>query len=249
MSGVTLKWIALFCMIVDHVGLVFFSGTPLYLPCRIVGRIAFPLYAFLITEGYMYTSNVKKYAGRLLIFALLSEIPFDYAFYGSWCYMGHQNVFFTLVLGLAALVCIDMGGLNDPSRRPRLQPGMVYDEYAEWDFQKKKRTRDMAWILLILLMAAAKFGQSDYGAFGIILIIIFYLYREDKTKCLVIAGAALLVDSIVNGFSIEYWGALALIFIWFYNGRKGRYSMPAILFYAAYPLHLLLIGLIVRGIF
>ena len=248
MSGFTLKLIALLCMIIDHAGLVLLSGTSLYLPCRIIGRIAFPIYAFLITEGYIYTSNAKKYAGRLLLFALLSEIPFDYAFFGTWCYIGYQNVFFTLALGLAALVCIDMAGLKDPSSTPRVHAGMIYDEYAEWDFQKKKRTRDIAWILLVLIMAAAEFGCTDYGAFGIIMIMIFYIFREQKTKCILIAAIALVLDSIAGGFTIEFFGALSLIFIWFYNGRKGRYPVPSILFYAAYPLHLLLFGFIARGI-
>ncbi|MDD7388793.1 MAG: TraX family protein, partial [Lachnospiraceae bacterium] len=214
MSGFALKLLALVLMIIDHCGLVLFAGTSLYLPCRILGRIAFPIYAFLITEGYIHTRNVKKYAGRLLAFALLSEIPFDYAFFRTPLYMGYQNVFFTLVLGLGALVCMD--GILGRS--------------------------NISKILLAALVVIAELAHVDYGAFGVLVIVLFYLFRDQKVKCMASVAAALILHGFLGGFYIEGFGAIALIFILLYNGKKGQYPFPSLLFYAAYPLHLLILG-------
>ncbi|MDY4969177.1 MAG: TraX family protein [Lachnospiraceae bacterium] len=216
MSGFALKLLALVLMIIDHCGLVLFAGTSLYLPCRILGRIAFPIYAFLITEGYVHTRNVKKYAGRLLVFALLSEIPFDYAFFRTPLYMGYQNVFFTLVLGLGALVCMD--GILGRS--------------------------NISKILLAALVVIAELAHVDYGAFGVLVIVLFYLFRDQKVKCMASVAAALILHGFLGGFYIEGFGAIALIFILLYNGKKGQYPFPSLLFYAAYPLHLLILGLL-----
>ena len=236
MSGFTLKLLALFLMIVDHCGLVLFAGTSLYLPCRILGRIAFPLYAFLITEGYVHTRSVKKYAGRLLVFAVLSEIPFDYAFFRTPFYMGYQNVFFTLVLGLGALVCLD-GALG---RSGRIKAS---ETSAGELWEQTMHKSNISKILLIVIMVIAELTYTDYGAFGVLVIVLFYLFRNQKVKCMVSVAAALILYGFLGGFYIEGFGAIALIFILVYNGKKGQYPFPSLLFYAAYPLHLLILGL------
>jgi hypothetical protein len=80
MSGLALKIVALSTMIIDHYGAIFQNDIIIF---RIIGRLAFPIYCFLLVEGYYHTSNVKKYAARLLVFAFISEIPFDLAFFGE----------------------------------------------------------------------------------------------------------------------------------------------------------------------
>jgi len=95
----TLKMIAAVTMLIDHVGYIFF---PQYVLLRIIGRISFPIFAFLIVEGFMHTRDVKKYIFRMIIFALITEIPFDFAFYGTFNW-GHQNVLVTFLLALVAM--------------------------------------------------------------------------------------------------------------------------------------------------
>lgn len=221
-------------MIIDHVGLVLYAGTPLYLPCRILGRIAFPIYAFLITEGYVHTRNVKKYAGRLLLFAIVSEIPFDYAFFGTLFYWHYQNVFFTLALGLAALVCFDKAAGNNSA--------------AEKNAAAGKNDANFAKVLLVVIVVAAEIACTDYGSFGIMMILLFYWFRNQKAMCVLVTSAALIGYGFLGGFGVEGFGALAWIFIGSYNGKKGRYPLPSILFYAAYPVHLLILGIMSRGL-
>ena len=75
MSGLVLKVFALVCMIIDHTGASILRHSDYYMTLRIIGRLAFPIYCFLIAEGYVHTGNVRKYAARMLVFAAVSEIP------------------------------------------------------------------------------------------------------------------------------------------------------------------------------
>ena len=94
LSAMTLKYIAMATMLVDHMGYVLF---PWILWLRCVGRIAFPIFAFQIAEGCIRTHDRRRYALRLLLFAVLTEVPFDLAFNGQVLYLGYQNVLWTLL--------------------------------------------------------------------------------------------------------------------------------------------------------
>lgn len=99
LSGNMLKMIAVISMFIDHsykVGLL-----PYHIIFEIIGRIAFPVFAFLVAEGAYHTSNRKKYLGTLFLFALISEVPFNFCFYGTYLYVGHQNIMFTMFVGVA----------------------------------------------------------------------------------------------------------------------------------------------------
>ena len=118
LSGTALKRIACLSMLIDHIGAallenglfrqnaVWQGGVRLDFVMRMAGRLAFPIYCFLLVEGFVHTHDFRKYALRMLGFALLSEFPFDWAFFsGVW--WGHQNVYFTLLLGLLAMKALD----------------------------------------------------------------------------------------------------------------------------------------------
>ena len=108
MTGFQLKLLATLAMTADHIGAVFFPEIPLL---RWIGRLAMPVLCFFIGEGLRHTRSPRRYLLRLTGFALLSELPFDLAFYGGieW---GHQNVYFTLALGLLALWAIQSRGME-----------------------------------------------------------------------------------------------------------------------------------------
>ena len=106
-SRTGLKGLAAATMVVDHVGVALLPQLWLL---RCVGRLAFPIYAFFLAQGFRYTKSRAKYLARLAGFALLSEIPFDYMVYGQAFAWQGQNVMFTLALALLALACLEKGG-------------------------------------------------------------------------------------------------------------------------------------------
>ncbi len=131
-SGSTIKIIAIVAMFIDHLAAslltrILYSASPesfnqtLYgviMVMRLIGRLGFPIFCFLLVEGFHKTRNRRKYALRLGMFALISEIPFDLAFHGQVLETGYQNVFFTLLIGillLCAYVAID--SLTDKTQK------------------------------------------------------------------------------------------------------------------------------------
>lgn len=213
MSTFVLKLIAIITMAIDHIGVVFIpSNTWLYLVFRGIGRLAFPIFAFLIVEGFYHTSNIKKYLLRLGIFALISEVPFDLAFYNTYFNMKHQNIFFTLFLGLLAIYLINM----------------IENKYK--DKILLVNLADAGITIAFCIIAALL--QTDYRYMGILLIVAFYLFRGNK----LLLGISMLVlsNSIIQMLSV-----LAIIPIAFYNGKKGKNIKY--FFYVFYPAHLLVL--------
>ena len=134
LSGSTLKMIAIVTMFIDHIGAVIvermlltgntgvYTYEQIYILDRVlrsIGRLGFPLFCFLLVEGFQHTKHVGKYACRLLVFALISEIPFNLAFSGSVFFSTYQNVFFTLLIGL-----ITMWGCKQVEDRVSLHAGL-----------------------------------------------------------------------------------------------------------------------------
>lgn len=135
-------------MLTDHIGAVLF---PNQIGFRIVGRIAFPIFCFLIVEGYFHTKDVRNYIIRLGIFGLLSEIPYDLAFHRSFLEFSGQNVFFTLWLGVLMMHAVE-----------------------------KSSSLMIKLTNVLLAMWAAGFLHTDYSYKGILLISIYYVFHEKK---------------------------------------------------------------------
>lgn len=174
LSGSTLKWIAIAAMVIDHMGagileayvLNAWGGSPLggmFLQkwdeilavdrvLRYIGRPSFPIFCFLLVQGFLHTHDVKRYAMRLGLFALISEVPFDLALHIRPFYWQAQNVFFTLLTGLLVI----------------------------WFIHSHKNSLPARMFGLLAGAAAAEFLHLDYGAFGVALIVLLYLLREKK---------------------------------------------------------------------
>ena len=215
MNVLFLKLIAIITMLIDHYGAIFQSSDISY---RLIGRLAFPIYAFLIVEGFLHTRDVRKYGRRLLIFAIISEIPFDYVFFGgiNW---GHQNIFFTLFVGLITLHFLE--------------------KEKDRDFSKK-------YFLVFALGLLASLLMLDYGLIGIIYISVFYLTRdfEKNKRFLIIAGIMLATNLLLSNY-LQQFSLLALAALYFYNGKLGsKNKLLQGLFYLIYPLHLLVFALL-----
>lgn len=173
-SSSSLKLIAVITMFIDHFGATVVSQALLKLPAirtdqnlyhnmllfyriiRYVGRIAFPIYCFLLVEGFLHTRSKLKYLLRLGLFVLISEIPFDYAIYGEWFHPEKQNVFFTLFFGMLVMVVADH--FKNDWLQFLIMAGGVYLGYL---------------------------FKTDYGARGVFLISVLYLVRYARPiQCL-----------------------------------------------------------------
>ncbi|MGN0396175.1 MAG: TraX family protein, partial [Coprococcus sp.] len=212
-----LKMLACLFMLCDHVGLVLLDNN---LIARSIGRLAFPIFAFLLVEGMKHTSNMKKYILRLIAFAVISEVPDDLAIYGTPFYIGHQNVFFTLALGLFVIYCFESSGV-----------------LHKW-----------AYGILAAAMAVALVLRFDYNMAGILIIFSFYMLsplsggndaaKRIKTN-IELSAVTAFIDVMFLG-TRQLYSLFALLPINLYNGKRGRKGFKYV-FYLFYPLHLLIL--------
>ncbi len=221
-SGSMLKLIALLAMIIDHAAYTFQPQFPIldetlfnlgsvaitpYFIMRRIGRLAFPIFCFLIAEGIAHTKDIRQYGTRLLVFALLSELPYNLLMTHNWFYAYKQNVFFTLFLGVL----------------------MVYI-YENVSTQWKK------WLCMVLVMVVAVLLRADYGAAGVALILVMYLFRDR-------AGVKTVLAYPLLG---RITAMVAFVPILMYNGKRGfvKSGVLKYAFYLFYPLHMLaLVGI------
>ena len=232
LDSTALRLLAILFMVLDHLWATVVPGN-LWLTC--LGRLAFPIFAFQLCEGYRHTGDFRRYRRRLLVFALLSEIPFNLFYAGSVIFPFHQNVLFTLLLGLLAMRQADM---------LRREEGI-----------KKKSLRCLA---LLLILAGGVVLFPDYGLMGVMTVLCFFVFRDHrlfqlaamavlnifafKGQTIPVSLGALAFDFPIQGFAL-----LALPLIWLYNGEKGPGGKGLRLFwYIFYPLHMLALYFIQR---
>ena len=212
-SGVTLKWLAMLTMLIDHVASGFLYDYNFIVPhnllnlydiMRLIGRLAFPIFAFLIVQGYQHTSNLERYLRNLFVFALISEIPFDLAFNDQFLYLEHQNIFFTLLAGVVAI--------------------------ASFEHLHKKYNVVTQMLPYFGLALLAELFFFDYGFYGVTFIFGLGILRNKKIPQTIFG--------VLMGL-LQNTASLAFIPIWFYNGKRGKQNKW--FFYLFYPLHILLI--------
>jgi len=225
-----LKILAMGTMFLDHAAasIIFGSGlnqTSLLvenigIAMRLVGRMAFPLYAFLLVQGFMWTRDWSRYVTRVALFALISEIPFNLMVTGEVWYSRAQNTLVTLLIGL---ICMKM--LETLEKQFGGQSGFG--------------GKILGIALAVWTVAAAIFSaellSTDYGALGVFLVVVLYIFRHRPSE-LVVAGCLAVV--LIYGFGLEVLFAwIAFFFISRYNGERGR--KLGLVPYVFYPVHLL----------
>ena len=238
MSSFVLKVIAIIAMFCDHFGDFYFDKITVL---NYIGRIAFPIFAFQITQGYIHTQNLKKYIYRLTLFAFISQIPYMIFYYpvfenstnlssifASFSGIFEINVIFTLLFGLLTI--------------------LIYDKYNKF----------VGFCSCIFLGTIAQAFHFDYGFWGVFIVFMFYLlnnYTAYLSITFIISTIAKYYLRIIKygiGFSYIFLGnqysllmystCLSLIPILLYNGKKGKDAKY--LFYIFYPAHLIILGLL-----
>ena len=213
-----LKLIACISMLIDHIGALFYPGMDEF---RIIGRMAFPIYCFLLVEGAHYTRDPKKYALRLLIGALLSEIPFDLAFCGRIGASG-CSVMVTLLLGYGAILLM--------KQVPGLWKGIAIVPFF---FGAELLQTDYAGNGIAIIAFLAIVRERELGE----------LWRFLGLMILLWFGYEIRIGFI--RLPLEHFGLLALVPVHFYRGEKRtRSAIVQWCFYLFYPVHLLLLWLI-----
>lgn len=238
LSGNALKLIACLLMFFDHlsqgVALNSLGFTPTYIAndwgipilsglstaellamvATMAGRIAFPIFCFFLVQGVLLSGDFKKQIQRLLLFAFLSEVPFDLGLFGQVFYWDHQNVFFELALGAITIAAMKK----------------ILDGDSKWK-------RLVAPCIFIVTAILAEFLRFDYGASGIIAMVLFYLVCNDRRR-------TMLMGLIAYFFEAPLYGTvyLSLPLIYQYNGKRGRGGRW--FFYIFYPAHLLALYLL-----
>ena len=216
MSSFVIKCIACITMFLDHIK----YSNPIF--CNFLteyfGRLSFPIFAFLVTESYRNTSDLKKYYKRLFLFGVVSQIPFMLfrTLVGEWKML---NILFTLLLGL---VCIN-----------------VYDKISR---------KYISIPIVIIIAVIGEIVRVDYGWLGVLTVFLMYLFKERKIFFSLIYGIAIFTYYYYSAFGIQYVftrrSILLMLFTWIsifiinkYNGEKGRNIK--FFFYWFYPIHML----------
>ncbi|WP_183147856.1 TraX family protein [Chryseobacterium nematophagum] len=184
-----MKILALVTMIIDHIGAIFY---PHLIFLRIIGRVAFVLYAFMLVEGVYHTNNIHKYIKKIFIWALLSEVPFDIAFYGTPFYFGHQNIYFTLLISIL---------------------GIYYLQRIKSFFY--------SIIVVLVVINVSCFLNFDYSWYGTTMILAFYLLKKlNAFKYIFIQTISTIATFNILG--VQIFAFLGFIPILIYNGQQGK---------------------------
>lgn len=202
-----------------------------------IGRLAFPIYAFMIVEGYFYTKNLKKYVIRLFLFAMISEVPFNLMMGSSIFFPIHQNVLWSFLISI----------------------GLIH-----WNENVKEKQSWKKILVAITTVVIAYIGGIitfvDYYNAGILMVLAFYFFRGKNwwnyfgqllcmwyLNCEILKGYQYEINLFGNTLFIERqaFALLALIPVWFYKGKQGYHSKSLqAIYYVFYPLHLLILGII-----
>lgn len=218
LSNNSLKIIAMLSMLIDHIGLMIF---PQYKIFRIMGRLAFPIFAYMIAEGCFYTRNRKKYFLLISCMGIGCQAVSAIAMYSF-----HLNILLTFSLSIAVIFSVD-------------------------NFLNKKNVSSLALAIITVLsvvfltvIAPVIFEEQgfsvDYGFLGVLFPVTVYY---SKTKTLKVISAIVVLSAMTFLNEIQIYSLLAIPLLILYNGKRGKLNLKYV-FYVFYPLHLAVIYLI-----
>ena len=232
-TSFSLHIMAMVFMLLDHLWGTIVQGND-WMTC--IGRLTFPIFAFLTVEGYFHTKDLKKYVRRLLLFAVISEIPFNLAMGSSIFFPIHQNVLWSFLISIGLIHWNEKGKEKQIVRRILVGVASVC----------------IGYIVGIITFV-------DYYNAGILMVLTFYFFRGKKWSWLGQLICLWYVNfEMLGGFSYEVelfgqthfiarqgFALLALIPIWLYRGKQGPYSKTIQrIYYGFYPAHLLILGIL-----
>lgn len=235
LTSVSLHMIAMVIMMIDHSKKIFPDAVFL----SSIGRIAFPIFAFLLVEGYFHTRDFKKYATRLLLFALISEIPFDLMVSGTAFYLSHQNVLWTFLIGLGLIF------INEQVKKHGNLFLRVFTTVGT----------------VILGYYIGMLTNVDYMQAGVLTVLTFYFFRKRTWWCFLLQLVSLIYlnFAMLGSYAVEFtlfgqnisfprqgFAVLALLPIWLYRGKQGAHNKWLQRFYYSfYPGHMLIISVMI----
>ncbi len=215
-----LKIIALIAMTVDHIGVVLFPDNAAF---RIIGRLAFPIFAYMIAEGCKYTKNRKKYLTVIACEALACQLVY-LAAEGSL----YLSIFVTFTLSISLIYALDWAKKEKSFGRISAAAASVVAVF-------------FICVIMPELLSGTDFGV-DYGFFGALTPVVIYFTKDDKRKKLMSLFIMCVLLSFAYG-DIQYFCVFSVLLLAFYNGERGKRNIKYF-FYIYYPLHLAAIYLI-----
>lgn len=214
LSSFELKIIALLTMVIDHVGAIFFPELNIL---RVIGRLSFPLFCFLAVQGFLHTKNIYKYLGRIAVCALVSEIFYDLAFFGTINFNA-QNSLFTLLAGLGSLLVMTKQGYTT---------GCVFAIVSGY------------------FLSVLHVNYGLYGTILIVLIYFAYRFCMETQKSMYLSWGIVALYMVFFQANIQAYGVFAIIFMVLYSGQEGpKNRFIKNFFYMFYPVHLLIIDVV-----
>ena len=215
-----IKILACLFMLIDHIGAFLFPD-PQFIGLRIVGRLAFPLFAFMVANGYYYSKNRRNYLLRLLIFGAAIQIPYSIVL-SQFGFPQMFNIFFTLSLGLLSIMA--------------------------YEYQRERFGNHSGMVWMLLLAAVGELIGADYGAYGVILIFLAHVFYASPLRLALGWGALNLLyfflseAGAVNMSTIQVYSVFSIFMVAAYNNKEGRKAK--LFFYIFYPLHIAALFLI-----
>ena len=210
-------------MLIDHATKLFVDDTSVVFTIGSgIGRLAFPIFCFLIVEGLFHTRDKKKYALRLLIAAIISEVPYDLMRFGTVWNFDSQNVLWTLLFGFLAIAMIEYVKAK--------YPGDMF------------KYNTFSCLSIMVCGVAAMFLGTDYSLYGVMLIVSFYMFRGRILWTFFMQ--LFLTAAFYSQATIQFASLLACPLWMLYNGKKGTDDKYCL--YAFYPVHMLILWLLVR---